>query len=121
MKEALAFYTTVLDFELVDGGDDEDPSFSALERDGDSLFLTSHGGDGTFGQTVVIMVDDVDAVFRKLRARGLKTPGDPEAPTVVHEGPLDQTWGTREFYVEDPDGNTLRFTQLLSRTENSQA
>jgi hypothetical protein len=31
----------------------------------------------------------------------------------VHEGPIDQTWGTREFYVEDLDGNTLRFTQPL--------
>jgi hypothetical protein len=29
----------------------------------------------------------------------------------VHAGPIDQTWGTREFYVDDPDGNTLRFTQ----------
>jgi len=26
--------------------------------------------------------------------------------------PVDQTWGTREFYVTDPDGNTLRFRQL---------
>jgi hypothetical protein len=30
---------------------------------------------------------------------------------LVHEGPIEQTWGTREFYVDDPDGNTLRFTQ----------
>jgi hypothetical protein len=30
---------------------------------------------------------------------------------AVHEGPLDQTWGTREFYVDDPDGNTIRFVQ----------
>jgi len=30
---------------------------------------------------------------------------------MVHEGPIDQSWGTREFYVDDPDGNTLRFTQ----------
>ena len=33
------------------------------------------------------------------------------APRMVHEGPIDQSWGTREFYVDDPDGNTLRFTQ----------
>lgn len=31
--------------------------------------------------------------------------------SMVHEGPIDQSWGTREFYVDDPDGNTLRFTQ----------
>jgi hypothetical protein len=50
-------------------------------------------------------------VFRGLRDRGLKTPGNPDAPQLVHEGPIDQTWGTREFYVDDPDGNTIRFTQ----------
>jgi catechol 2,3-dioxygenase-like lactoylglutathione lyase family enzyme len=60
------------------------------------------------------MVDDVDAVFRRVRARGLKTPGDPDVPAQeVHQGPLDQTWGTREFYVEDPDGHSVRFTQVI--------
>ena len=44
-----------------------------------------------------------------VRARGLDPSGKPDSP--VHQGPLDQTWGTREFYVDDPDGNTLRFTQ----------
>jgi len=28
-------------------------------------------------------------------------------------GPTDQTWGTREFYVTDADGNTLRFCQPI--------
>ena len=60
------------------------------------------------------MVDDVDAVFRKFRARGLKTPGNPDQPVEVHQGPIDQTWGNREFYVADPDGNSLRFTQPKS-------
>ena len=27
----------------------------------------------------------------------------------VHQEPLNQTWGMREFYVTDNDGNTLRF------------
>jgi hypothetical protein len=57
------------------------------------------------------LTDDVDALFRTFRMRGLKTPGNPEAPGAVHEGPIDQSWGTREFYVDDPDGNTLRFIQ----------
>jgi hypothetical protein len=46
-------------------------------------------------------------LFRKFRERGLATPGNPDAPQMVHEGPIDQSWGTREFYVDDPDGNTL--------------
>lgn len=112
MRTSLAFYTGVLDFERVDGDDIlDDPCFSVLARDQDQMFLSSHGGDGEFGSVVVVMTTDVDALFRHYRARGLQSPGNPEAPQHVHEGPIDQTWGTREFYVDDPDGNTLRFTQ----------
>jgi catechol 2,3-dioxygenase-like lactoylglutathione lyase family enzyme len=112
MRTSLAFYTSVLDFERVDGDDDlGDPSFSVLARDRDRLFLSSHRGDGAFGQAIVITTNDVDTLVRKFRERGLHTPGNPDAPRMVHEGPIDQTWGTREFYVDDPDGNTLRFTQ----------
>lgn len=112
MRTSLAFYTGVLDFERVDGDDElDDPSFSVLARDGDHLFLSSHRGDGVFGTVVAVTTNSIDDLFRKFRARGLRSPGDPDAPTQVHEGPIDQSWGTREFYVDDPDGNTLRFTQ----------
>lgn len=113
MKRALEFYTTVLDFQRVDGDHDlTDPCFVTLERERANLFLSSHGGDGVFGQAVVVTTDNIDALFKRLRERGLRTPGDPDAPKLVHEGPIDQTWGTREFYVDDPDGNTIRFTQM---------
>src|SRR5215831_11589560 len=89
MRAALAFYTGVLDFERVDGDDAlDDPSFSVLARGGDRLFLSSHRGDGVFGQAVVVTTDDIDALFRKFRERGLVTPGNPNSP--VHEGPIDQ-------------------------------
>src|SRR5262249_4603763 len=114
MAGSLAFYTQTLDFECVEGDADEpDPTFAVLMREGDPLFLSSHRGDGEFGQAVIAAVDDVDAVGQRFRARGLSTPGNPDAPTMVHEGPIDQTWGTREFYVDDPDGNTVRFVQGL--------
>jgi catechol 2,3-dioxygenase-like lactoylglutathione lyase family enzyme len=113
MRAALAFYTEALDFERVDGDDTlDDPSFSVLARGGgDHIFLSSHRGDGAFGQAIAVLTDNVDALFHKFRKRGLATPGDPAAPRMVHEGPINQSWGTREFYVDDPDGNTLRFTQ----------
>jgi catechol 2,3-dioxygenase-like lactoylglutathione lyase family enzyme len=112
MRAALSFYTGVLDFERVDGDDTlDDPSFSVLARGGDYIFLSSHRGDGAFGQAIAVLTDNVDALFRKFRERGLATLGNPDAPQAVHEGPIDQSWGTREFYVDDPDGNTLRFTQ----------
>src|SRR5262245_43806969 len=112
MRAALAFYTEVLDFKHVDGDDAlEDPCFSVITRGGDHIFLSSHRGDGEFGQAIAVLIDDVDGVFRVFKERGLITPGNPGAPRMVHEGPIDQSWGTREFYVDDPDGNTLRFTQ----------
>jgi catechol 2,3-dioxygenase-like lactoylglutathione lyase family enzyme len=111
IKASVAFYTRVLDFECVEAGDETDPSFSILTRQGDILWLSSHRGDGTFGQVINVLVNDVDGLFRKFRGRGLNTPGDPDAPRMVHEGPIDQSWGTREFYVDDPDRNTLRFVK----------
>jgi|GEM_PF-86472 len=107
---SVAFYTEVLDFELKrEWSQLTDPGFAWLTRDDQVLNLSSHSGDGVFGQAVVVEVADIDALFAAFLARGLKTPGSPDSP--VHEGPLDQSWGTREFYVNDPDGNTLRFTQ----------
>lgn len=114
MRASVTFYTTVLDFERTDGDDPAEYDFVTLARDGDRLALSRD--DGVFGTVVVVTTPDVDGAFRTFRRRGLQTPGNPEAPTLVHEGPIDQTWGTREFYVEDPDGNTLRFTQPQSST-----
>ena len=109
IQKSVQFYTRVLDFYRVDGRDDSDDfGFAILSRDGDQLFLSTGSGDGEFGQAIVVTTDDVDALWDTFRSRGL-VPPDREGP--VHQGPTDQTWGTREFYVDDPDGNTLRFTQ----------
>ena len=110
MSTSVAFYTGILDFDRTDAHDDPaECDFITLVRGGDHLALSRD--DGVFGTVVVVATPDVDGAFRQFRQRGLQTPGNPDAPTLVHEGPIDQTWGTREFYVEDPDGNTLRFTQ----------
>lgn len=116
MRASIAFYTEILDFECVDRDcDHSDPAFSELKRGADHLFLSSHRGDGKFGQAIAVITNHVDWLFQKFLDRGLKTPGNPDSP--VHEGPTDQTWGTREFYVNDPDGNTLRFVQPASKVD----
>jgi len=110
MGEAVAFYTNVLDFELVGTWPGPgDPAFSVLTREGHELHLSSHSGDGVVGQAVAVLVEDVDTLFASFVARGLDPSGKPESP--VHQAPLDQSWGTREFYADDPSGNTLRFIQ----------
>ncbi|HEX6925127.1 MAG TPA: VOC family protein [Longimicrobiaceae bacterium] len=110
MASAVRFYTRVLDFELAEESlEVEEPAFNVLRRGDDLLYLSSHSGDGEFGQAIVLSVNDVDALHREFTTRGLRPPANPDSP--VHQGPIDQSWGTREFYVDDPDGNTLRFTE----------
>ena len=58
-----------------------------------------------------LLVEDVDTLFKIYVQRGLDTSKKKESP--VHQGPVNQTWGMREFYVNDPDGNTLRFRQPI--------
>lgn len=110
IARSVDFYTRVLDFEVRrEWSELTDPGFAWLTRQGDVLQLSSHGGDGVAGQALVVDVTEVDSLFETFRARGLEPSARPESP--VHQGPVDQTWGTREFYVDDPDGNSLRFTQ----------
>lgn len=114
LRTSLAFYTGVLDFAIASGGDADawdDPGFVVLARGGDQLTLSSHGGDGAFGVAVIVTTDDVDADVERFRARGLAPAASVLARSPVHRAPVDQTWGTREFYVDDPDGHTLRFVQ----------
>jgi catechol 2,3-dioxygenase-like lactoylglutathione lyase family enzyme len=69
--------------------------------------LSTFGGDSVRGAATYFYVDDIDALVRRFFAAGLTTPGNQDSP--LEEGPVDQSWGMREFYVRDPDGNALRF------------
>jgi catechol 2,3-dioxygenase-like lactoylglutathione lyase family enzyme len=110
MREAIAFYTRVLDFGLRFTWPDDAPCYAGLVRGEDELHLNLTPGEGRFGHSsVIVLCEDVDAAFAGFVARGFAPPTRPESP--VHEGPLDQTWGTREVYIDDPSGNTLVFQQ----------
>ena len=76
-----------------------DPCFMGLTRDGVWLHVSSFSGDGVSGGVVGLIVDDVDALHAELIAKGVR----------IDTGPVDQTWGTREMYVRDVDGNCIRF------------
>ena len=110
MKESIAFYVNTLDFSLIGTWPETgSSSFSILHREGAEIHLSSHAGDGVFGSVASIIVDNVENLFKKYRERGLKTDGKRGSP--VHQGPVVQTWGTTEFYVDDPNGNTIRFIE----------
>jgi uncharacterized glyoxalase superfamily protein PhnB len=82
-------------------GDAGDPCYMGVTRDHIRLHLSSFSGDGVAGGAVYLAVDDVDTLHAEFRAKGI----------VIDTAPVDQTWGNREMYVKDPDGNSLRFTQ----------
>jgi catechol 2,3-dioxygenase-like lactoylglutathione lyase family enzyme len=110
MPEAIAFHTGVLDFELAFATPPEAPFYAILRRGADELHLNLTHEQKHFGQSSsIVLCDDVDALFASFVARGLSVPARENSP--VHDGPLDQTWGTREVYIEDPSGNTIIFQQ----------
>jgi uncharacterized glyoxalase superfamily protein PhnB len=106
---SLPFYTEVLDFTILRAPDPDPASFmsmySLLERDGDRVHLSSHAGDGVFGNVIYVQVENIDTLYERFVANGL---------TVKSKGgvtiePVEQTWGMKEFAVTDPDGNRLTF------------
>ena len=107
MQTALNFYTNVLDFMIKYPGTTPDEPVVTIKNGDAEIQLSTL--DGIIGSPINVWVDDVDSLFKKYLDRGLDISGKEGSP--VHQGPLDQTWGTREFYVNDPDGNTLRFCQ----------
>ena len=107
MKEAIAFYTGILDFELKYSDVSLDDWVVDLINGDAELQITKLEGDQKLGIAVYIRVGDVDGLFQKYISRGLIVPNNPRSP--VHNSPINQSWGMREFYVNYPSGNTLRF------------
>ena len=70
--------------------------YASLALSGVEVHLSESRGDGTGPVVVYFWSDDVDALAAKLSLKA-----------------EDQTWGTREFWLRDADGNTFRFGQRL--------
>ena len=109
LKEAIIFYTNVLDFTLKYPSESADEWVIEIINNDAEIILASM--DGTPRIAIYVRVDDVDAIFKKYVDRGLIVPNNPNSP--VHNSPIDQTWGLREFYINDPSGNTLRFASPI--------
>jgi catechol 2,3-dioxygenase-like lactoylglutathione lyase family enzyme len=99
------FYCNRLGFrqEFAHRGDETmpDPCYMGLSRDAARLHVSSFSGDGISGGVVFLLVDDVDGLHEELLRKGVR----------IDLEPTDQTWGNREMYVKDPDGNSIRFVQ----------
>ncbi|MES2391343.1 MAG: VOC family protein [Acidobacteriota bacterium] len=111
IHRSLAFYTEVLDFNLR-YPDHRDLSLTNgvldLIRDNAILQLCKHMGSNPTPSSVNLELEtpqQVDDLWTLYTSRGLNQSHRTESP--VHLAPLDQTWGTREVYLTDPDNNTL--------------
>ena len=78
-----------------------DPCYMGFCRDVAWIHVSSFSGDAVPGGVVYLVVDDVDELHADLVKQGV----------AVDLEPTDQTWGNRETYVNDPDGNSIRFVQ----------
>lgn len=110
-KKSLAFYSDVLGFQKKYAEAKDTDWVIDLVQDGAEIQLSQHAGDGAFGCAINVRVTGIDDFFRRCVERGLDISGHENSP--VHRGPVDQTWGMREFYVSDADGNTLRFGEPI--------
>ena len=72
-----------------------------LVRDAVELHVSSFSGDGGPHGVVFLLVGDLDALHCELIAKGV----------VISLAPTEQSWGNREMYVNDSDGNSIRFVQ----------
>lgn len=100
--QALRFYHDLgfqLEFEHRPEAALDDPCYMGISRDGVWLHLSSFSGDGVAGAVTNLMVDDVDRLYAEFTAKHVQ----------VALPPVDQIWGSREMYVKDADGNSLRF------------
>jgi catechol 2,3-dioxygenase-like lactoylglutathione lyase family enzyme len=104
MARAVRFYQA-LGFTLCHGGAGD--SFTSLQAGACFLNLLSQpaGRSWSWWGRVIFRVADVDALYRRALAAGLRP-----------EGALrDAPWGERYFHLTDPDGHELSFAQPLGR------
>lgn len=105
LAASVAYYTDGLGFTFVFGDRSGAPGYAGLERDGLTVHLqwqsASEFEQHRAGPAMLrIRVDDIDTLFEELRTRG-------RAP--LKKAPKKTPWGTREFWLTDPDGHNLLF------------
>ena len=101
MRRAVRFYEA-LGFPLKFGGPQQ--AFTSFAFGGSylNLIVDTRAPVSWWGR-VIIYVSDVDAIYDKALAAGLK-------PSLE---PSDAPWGERYFHITDPDGHELSFARPL--------
>ncbi len=102
-RRAEDYYCKILGFEKMfayrPDPSRSDPCYLGVARDGVVLHLHSFKPERAGMTDAFLYVDDVDGFYAEFLARG----------ATCQLPPTDQTWGTREMGIRDPDGNVLVF------------
>jgi uncharacterized glyoxalase superfamily protein PhnB len=100
-SEAIEYYGKRLGFAVVmemPAGD-----YAIVERDGVAihLFRQNHAFQSPVG--VHIFARDLDELYEEFQSRGV----------AIAQEIMGKPWGNRDFRVNDPSGNVLKFTESL--------
>ncbi|MEK4295542.1 VOC family protein [Paenibacillus sp. FSL R5-0914] len=96
VSAAKSFYQDVLELDLLmDHGWIE--TYGLLGKENIQISFASEGGSNTPTPDLSIEVDDVDAVYERMKSAGY----------TIEYGPVDEPWGVRRFYVRDPFGKLI--------------
>ena len=94
---AVTYYVNVLGFHI----NYQQPDLGVMDRDRITILLIArdarHTGIGSFE----VYVEDADALYAELRARGAHLQGEP----------VSHPWGLRDFRVLDLENNRITFAQ----------
>lgn len=96
VSAAKNFYKDVLELDLLmDHGWIE--TYGLFGEESVQISFASQGGSNTPTPDLSIEVDDVDAVFERMKNAGY----------TIEYGLADEPWGVRRFYVRDPFGKLI--------------
>ena len=104
---AVIDFLVALGFEETAAYTDDDGVLQHAQLDwpeGGGVMLGQHRPDGEFSQTpgtsaAYVVTTDVDTVLERARAAGAEVP----------DAPVEQSYGSREVLVRDPEGNQWSF------------
>lgn len=106
MVAAAVFYGEILNLQiLMDHG--WIATYGNEETMNVQVSFAVEGGSGTAVPDLSIEVNDVDAVYNRMKEAGFS----------IEYGPADEPWEVRRFYVRDPFGKLINILQHSTGTE----
>lgn len=110
ISQSLPFYRR-LGFAPVFVDSQTEPRYAVVQRDGLDLHLQwadpQQWAYPTDRAACRFYVQDVDAMYEEFAASGAATVETADGSPWARPG--DTPWGTREFHLRDPSGNSLQF------------